>query len=533
VALRRTGDILPDRDVTRASGLENCPSCGAMNNTNAAFCSQCGFDIGLDPGEELDFEEYEDGLEDEGPEPVGFDEDDEFVDEDELLEAEHLLDDMRDEGPRRVPPPGPPRRQGPGPARGPGRDMGRRDGRFAPEGRRGMPPPDTSARGAPKPGARAPPVPAQPAKPIDYKVKREAVMSKFTIYVILVGLVNYAMGFGIGKIMVALKFGAQAFLGSVLLNIIVMGILIGIALYAGRMSDKSPDRTTPIESKNLGKVYGGIGIILVIFIIQVFGLHRAAPGIPDPGNYNSEWSILYVMILLPGIVLMIKGLYGVREKLSYYKIWKNGIWILLLAPMTGAIDSFSPAVLDYGRILNYQPYFSFSVSSTFMIMTVMAFMLKGYLDNQYRSLEAETNRGEDQFKAGRYREAMQSFDNAIDIGHDLFSQYFYDPDTPRIQVRLPAQYGIPWLRKGDVMIQMNRPRKAIAIYDVILELDPNNEVVWNRKGEVLLSMRKYDDAIRCFDSALAAVPTYAKATQNKHKAVAMKRQDDEDIIVIE
>jgi hypothetical protein len=533
MAHRGTGDILPDRDVTRASGPESCPSCGATNNADAAFCSQCGFDLGLDPGEELDFEEFEEGLEDEGPEPHGFEEDDEFMEDEDLLEAERLLDDMRDEGPRRVPPPGPPGRGPPGPVREPGRDMGRRDIRSAPEGRRRMPPPDTSARGAARPEARVPPKPAKPATPIDYKVKRETVMSKFTMYIVILGLVNYALGFGIGKIMVALKFGARAFLGNVLLNIIVMGILIGIGVYASRMSDKSSDKTTPVESKNLGRVYGGIGIMLIIFLIQVFGVHRAVPGIPDPGNYNSEWSILYVLILLPGIVLMIKGLYGIREKHSYYKIWKNGIWLLLLAPMTGAIDSMSPAVMEYGRILNNQSYFSFSVSAMFMIMAVLAFMLKGYLGDQYRSLDEETKRGEDLFKAGRYREAMQRFDNAIDIGHDLFSQYFYDPDTPRIQVRLPAQYGIPWLRKGDVLIQMNRPRKAIAIYDVILELDPKNEVVWNRKGEVLLSMGKFDDAIRCFDSALAAVPTYAKATQNKQKAVARKKEEDEDIIVIE
>jgi tetratricopeptide (TPR) repeat protein len=363
-------------------------------------------------------------------------------------------------------------------------------------------------------------------------VKREAVMMKFTMYIVIIGLVSFAFSYAIGPLLGALKYGTYTYMGHVLLNLVVLGIIAGIALYTGSLADKSTDRTTPVEARNLGRIYTGVGILLFIFLIQVFGIHRAIPGVPDPGNYNSEWSIFYVIILLIGLVFVVKGLYGVREKLSYYKLWRSGIWILLLAPLTGMIDAFSPVALEVGAILNYQRYFAYSVSSLFMIIAILSFMLKNHLTLRYKELEDETSRGEDLFKAGRYRAAMEHFDNAIDIGHDLFSQYFYDPDAPRIQVRLPAQYGIPWLRKGDVLLQMNRPRKAIAIYDVILELDPKNEVVWNRKGEILLAMGKYDDANRCFDQALSAVPTYAKAIQNKQKAKILAEEATEEAILI-
>jgi tetratricopeptide (TPR) repeat protein len=194
-----------------------------------------------------------------------------------------------------------------------------------------------------------------------------------------------------------------------------------------------------------------------------------------------------------------------------------------LVPGTGALDALSPAVLAPGlTILNFQPFFSYSVSALFIVVVLLVFMLKKRLGEMYKALEDQTKRGEDLFKAGRYKEAMDSFDIAIDEGHEIFSQYFYDPDSPRASsVRLPSQYGIPWLRKGDILVQLRKPRKAIAIYDVILELDPRNEVVWNRKGEVLLAMGKFQDAIRCFDMALSAVPTYAKASQNKAKAAQM------------
>lgn len=494
------------------AGAQTCPSCGSLNSANADVCVQCGFELGLEE-DLMDFEEFEDGAEDEGPEAEGFMEADLIDEEDDFQEVPR--------GRARAIP-------------GPesimdGRD--RREGRGPPPMDRRGPPPrpgPPSARGGPRPQTMAPPKPAKPPKPVDPLKKREQVMQKYTLYLILIGGINAGMYYAMGFIMGGLRAGEMSFLGFLILDLVIAGIIIVLALNAGRWANKSPDRTTPIEAKNLGRINLGLAILLMIFLIQVFGVHRALPGIPDPGNYNSQWSILYVIIALPGIVLLIKGLYGMREKLSYYKVWKNGVWLLLLAPLTGALDDLSPAVLEYGRILNYQWYFAYSVATLFVISTFIAFSLQKYLNGLYKGLEDETKRGEDLFKAGRYREAMNHLDNAIDVGHDLFSQYFYDPENPRLaqQIRLPAQYGIPWLRKGDIFVQINKPRKAIAIFDVILELDPRNEVVWNRKGEVFISMDKYQEAIRCFDQALTAVPTYVKAIQNKQQAALLMRETE-------
>jgi len=372
----------------------------------------------------------------------------------------------------------------------------------------------------PAPAAQAP---AKPVAPIDYPVKREKVMYKFTIYIMILGAVNLAMQYALAPIMVLAGAYNGVVGGYVGLNLIMMGILIFLALYTAKLAEKSPDKTTLIEEHNISRANQGVLALLLIFVIQVLGIHRVIPGVPDPGSYNSGWSVLYIALALPGIVLLVKGLYAIREKLSYFKLWRFGLWILVLGPATGALDALSPLAMAPGlTILNFQFFFAYSVSALFIVVVFLAFSLKKRLGDMYKALEDQTKRGEDLFKAGRYKEAMDSFDLAIDEGHELFSQYFYDPDSPRAtSVRLPSQYGIPWLRKGDIMVQLRKPRKAIAIYDVILELDPRNEVVWNRKGEVLLAMGKFQDAIICFDQALSAVPTYSKAAQNKAKAAQM------------
>jgi tetratricopeptide (TPR) repeat protein len=348
-------------------------------------------------------------------------------------------------------------------------------------------------------------------------------MRKFTLYLFVLGIISLGLSYAIYPMMALAGQYSTAWGGAVIIDLAVMGVLIFFAMYTGRLVEKSPDKTTVIEEKNLGRINLGIGALLLIFVIQVFGIHRAIPGIPDPGNYNSGWSFLYMILAFPGIAMLARGLYSMREKLSYFKVWRFGLWLTVLAPATGAIDALSPlAFPSGGTILNYQPYFASSISALFIIIVVIAFGMRQRLGEMYKTLEAETKRGEDLFKSGRYREAMETFDRAIDEGHELFSQYFYDPDSPRMSaVRLPSQYGIPWLRKGDIFVQMRKPRKAIAIYDVIIELDPRNEVVWNRKGEVLLSMGKFQDAIVCFDQALSSVPSYTKASQNKQKASIM------------
>jgi tetratricopeptide (TPR) repeat protein len=501
---------MPARDLADASGLSACPQCGHMNPADVIVCAQCGMELGLEDQGPQDFEEFDEGAHDEGPEADGFDE--------VTVEDDGPADDMRSVPRAQARPlPGPPQLQPrPGLQPPPQRMV------PPPGAPRAVPPPAGAKVGLmpPAPGAVAPP---KPPAPIDYPVKREQVMYKLTMYLFILGAVNLAMQYALAPIMGLAGAGINGWAGYVVLDLIVMGILIFFALYTSKLAEKSPDKTTLIEEHNISRANQGVLALLLIFVIQVLGIHRAIPGVPDPGSYNSGWSVLYIALALPGIVLLVKGLYAIREKLSYFKLWRFGLWILILAPATGALDALSPAVLAPGlTILNYQYFFAYSVSALFIVVVVLVFMLKKRLSEMYKGLEDQNKRGEELFKAGRYKEAMDSFDIAIDDGHELFSQYFYDPDSPRAaSVRLPSQYGIPWLRKGDILVQLRKPRKAIAIYDVILELDPRNEVVWNRKGEVLLAMGKFQDAIRCFDMALSAVPTYAKASQNKAKAAQM------------
>jgi tetratricopeptide (TPR) repeat protein len=200
----------------------------------------------------------------------------------------------------------------------------------------------------------------------------------------------------------------------------------------------------------------------------------------------------------------------IREKRTVYTLYITAMGILVLAPLMGTLHYASMGLWNID-------YFMMTIGSYSGVLFGAAMISRNYLNGQYALLDSETKLGNQLFDMGRVPEAIPHYDTAISVGHHLFSNYFYDPESGAL-ARLPPTYGVPWLRKGDALAKMGKGRKALAIYDILLELDPRAEVVWNRKGELLLSMGKLAAAIECFNEALKIVPTYDKALNNMRTA---------------
>lgn len=58
-----------------------------------------------------------------------------------------------------------------------------------------------------------------------------------------------------------------------------------------------------------------------------------------------------------------------------------------------------------------------------------------------------------------------------------------------------------WIDKGIELRSFGRDDDAIAIYDKLLENDPNDANVWNHKGATLRAIGKIQEAIKCYDKA--------------------------------
>ena len=84
-----------------------------------------------------------------------------------------------------------------------------------------------------------------------------------------------------------------------------------------------------------------------------------------------------------------------------------------------------------------------------------------------------------------------------------------------------------WEKKGQVFFSQGRYEEALQAFDQSIQMNPNYAESWNYKGMVLLLTYKYEEAIKCFEVAIALDPSFATTWNNKAEALyAMGRYDE-------
>jgi curved DNA-binding protein CbpA len=84
-----------------------------------------------------------------------------------------------------------------------------------------------------------------------------------------------------------------------------------------------------------------------------------------------------------------------------------------------------------------------------------------------------------------------------------------------------------WRNKGGALYSLGKYDEAIQCYDKAIDIDPDNPVVWNNKGLALSSLGKYDEAIQCYDKVIGIDPNDADAWNNKGLALSSLGNADE------
>ena len=125
-----------------------------------------------------------------------------------------------------------------------------------------------------------------------------------------------------------------------------------------------------------------------------------------------------------------------------------------------------------------------------------------------KTAEEWFNEGYDLYNQGRYEEAIECYNKALEI----------DPD-----------YGDAWNNKGIVLDDLGRYEEAIECYNKALEIDPDNAYVWNNKGVSLYHLGRYEEAIECYNKALEIDPNYGDAWFNKGNALSKLGRYEEAI----
>lgn len=113
---------------------------------------------------------------------------------------------------------------------------------------------------------------------------------------------------------------------------------------------------------------------------------------------------------------------------------------------------------------------------------------------------------------GKYSEAIQAFDKAIEIN---------------------PKYEAAWYLKGAALNKWDMYNEAIQAYNKVIEIDPRNESAWRGIGITLGNLGKYDEAVQAFDRAIDINPGNAAGWYLKGAALDRQGKYDDAIQAID
>jgi len=129
---------------------------------------------------------------------------------------------------------------------------------------------------------------------------------------------------------------------------------------------------------------------------------------------------------------------------------------------------------------------------------------------------------------GRRKEALAAYERVIELVPTFWLAYDYKggilQKLGRLEEALAAyEQGIEavprsagfYNSKGDILREMSRFDEARAAYEEALQLDPRDPLYHNNKGCVLLDLQKPQEALAAYEQAIKLNPNYSIAHRNK------------------
>jgi hypothetical protein len=318
-------------------------------------------------------------------------------------------------------------------------------------------------------------------------------------------------------VLLGVSIGVNALLGFLRIRIPGIGIAGAVEyvivfvfyLYVKRVAKATAKPVSNVEKLALGKVrVGGFTLALIPIIGSPAGellgwYYQTTPMFPA-----------YYLMAAYGIYSTVSGVTGLKERYSYFGVFEFAMLLLLLYPLAALLGEIR---LIFGNAYWYQ--------STFFALTLgfvaVAFALRKMRAGQYESLEIAMASGQKAMATRQYDVAVRQFDRGVTISHSLYSDKLFK--TTRSGGRaLPPDYYNPWLGKASALAAMGKGSKALAILDLILEVDSSNTDLWMAKGEILMTIVRPAEAYVAFETALRLNPNMPGAFEKKQASLSAR-----------
>ncbi len=121
------------------------------------------------------------------------------------------------------------------------------------------------------------------------------------------------------------------------------------------------------------------------------------------------------------------------------------------------------------------------------------------LDGEEIEAEDWDNQGLGQLRFGYLRQALGSFEHALELS----------PDHP-----------VLWAHKGETLRRLGQSDEALICYQVSLELDSNCVAAWYHRGLALRVLERFSEALACHERAIELDPSCWQAWMDKGLTLA-------------
>jgi len=317
-------------------------------------------------------------------------------------------------------------------------------------------------------------------------------------------------------ILVALIFVVGAItpviLGSLRVTSTVIGIvgvidyilILSFFIHSRRVARATAKPISGVERQALSKVWWGAFWLILI---------------PVGGSVGSQFGVyfqtnpmhpIYYALAGIGILLTLQGVTSLKERYSYYSVFQFGVGLLLTHPLPALFPFLGPVFVN-----------SFWFATTFLFLAAgfvgMAFALRKMRAGQYEALERAVSTGQKALESRQFDKALSQFDRAVTIAHSIYADKLFKSRASGKGI--PADYYVPWIGKATALALSGRGSKALAILDLILEVDPGNADLWSNKGDVLLAMNRPAEAYIAFEQAQRINPSQPSVAPKKQRAL--------------
>jgi len=132
------------------------------------------------------------------------------------------------------------------------------------------------------------------------------------------------------------------------------------------------------------------------------------------------------------------------------------------------------------------------------------------------------------FNFGRYAEAMECYDKAVEMDSGSSDAWYCKGITlNRLSkheeavvsfdraVKINPRDKLSWYNMGYALTKLGRHEEAKQCFDRVLEVDPIDADAWYSKGHNLAMLGRYLEAMQCYDKTLTISPRYAYAWAGK------------------